>query len=178
MSVFPLPNVPAQPFDSGGLAFANQRETVVHAACDLIAPAGTPVFAIDDGVVWYGPRPFFQSQPDANGNRIWTFEMAVVHPDYIIRYGEIGNHVPAGVSRDARVASGQQIASVGAQVGSTMLHLEMFNDTSSRAPLSQTGNMSYTLVKSANFNRRSDLRDPTDVLTVLKWALQCGWNWH
>ncbi len=176
MSVFPLPNVPAQPFDSGGLAFGNQRKTVVHAACDLLAPAGTPVFAVDDGVVWYGPRAFFQSEPDASGNRIWTFEMAVVHQYYIVRYGEIRSHLPAGVAAGANVAVGQQIASVRAQNGSTMLHLEMFNDTTSRAPLTQMGNMQYTLVKPADFNRRSDLRDPTDVLTVLKWGLQCGWN--
>jgi len=175
MSVFPLPQIPAQPFDSGGLAFANQRKTVVHAACDLIAPSGTPVLAVDDGVVWYGPSRFFESQPNAAGMTIWTFEMAVVHPNYIIRYGEIGANVPAGVTRGTRVASGQQIASVGAQVGSTMLHLEMFNDTSSLASLTQMG-MHYTLVTPANFNRRSDLRDPTGVLTVLKWALQSGWH--
>jgi hypothetical protein len=176
MSVFPLSFVPRQDFTYGGLAFGNDRGTVDHAACDLIAPAGTPVLAMDDGVVWYTSSPFFQSHPDNEGRTMWTYEMAVVHANYIVRYGEIAQQNPPGVRAGAQVTAGQQIGTVGAQVGSTMLHLEMFHDTGSRVGLTQRGNMHYTIVAPKRFNRRSDLRDPTGVLLILAWAQQNGWQ--
>jgi hypothetical protein len=69
VSTFPLAVLPAQTLQSGGLSFGNNRGKVDHAA--LIAPAGTEVLSMDDGVVWYGPRKFFESKPDLNGHTIW-----------------------------------------------------------------------------------------------------------
>ena len=50
MGTFPLPTVPAQTFQSGALVFGNNRGKVEHAACDLVAPPGTPVLAVEDGL--------------------------------------------------------------------------------------------------------------------------------
>jgi murein DD-endopeptidase MepM/ murein hydrolase activator NlpD len=174
MPRFPLPVVPAQQFADGALSFGNDRGKVDHAACDLIAAAGTPVLAIEDGVVWYGPVKFFESRPDAAGNTMWTYELTVIHSFYIARYGEISPNVPSGIHSGVAVQEGQQIASVGDQVGSTMLHFELFRNTNSREPLTRRGNKTYLYVSElgkGRFNRREDLLDPTMILLPLAWGV-------
>jgi len=146
MATFPLPQVPSQGFQSGALAFGNDRGKVEHAACDLVAPAGTQVLAVEDGIVWYGPGKFFESHPDETGKTIWTYELAVVHENFICRYGEIGSSVPQGIRPGAKVTEGQQIAEVGQQIGSTMLHFEMFGNPRSRDPLTKKGNSDYKMI--------------------------------
>jgi hypothetical protein len=176
VSTFPLPILPAQNFQSGALSFGNNRGKVDHAACDLVATAGTKVLSMDDGVVWYGPSKFFESKPDLDGHTIWTYELAIIYDNYIVRYGEIGPRLPQDVYPGASVAQGQTIAWVGNQVGSTMLHLEMFGNPASKAPLTNRGNSNYWFVPPARYNRREDLLDPTGILLVLMWALQLNWN--
>lgn len=179
MPTFPLPVVPKQDFRTGGLAFGNNRGGLEHAACDLVAPAGTPVLAVADGVIWYGPSKFFDSKPDASGVRISTFELTVIHSDFIARYGEIGQMLASGVKPGATVKEGQQIASVGKQVGDTMLHFEMFSDVQSKGSLTQRGNTTYrNIPKYGNnrFNRRSDLLDPTMHLNIWIWNSDFGWG--
>lgn len=48
-----------------------------HAANDLAAPAGTPVLAMDDGVVINGPYSFYSG----------TYALEIKHPQFIARYG-------------------------------------------------------------------------------------------
>ena len=59
---FPLPFVPTTSY-KGGNGFGGSRDKVrkglKHAANDLAAAAGTPVLAMDAGIVIRGPDPFF-----------------------------------------------------------------------------------------------------------------------
>jgi hypothetical protein len=126
--------------------------------------------------VWYGPRKFFESKPDLSGHTIWTYELAVIYDNYVVRYGEIGPTLPQDIHAGAQVVQGQTIAWVGNQVGSTMLHFEMFGNATSKAPLTQMGNSNYSFVQPARYNRREDLLDPTGNLLVLMWASQFDWN--
>ena len=74
MATFPLPNIPPESYQAGNLSFGNQRQWQVHAACDLLAPAGTEVYAVEDGKVWYGPRQFFLSGPQHRVGKSTTFQ--------------------------------------------------------------------------------------------------------
>jgi hypothetical protein len=74
-------------------------------------------------------------------------------------------------SNRAKVSAGQHIAFVGHQFGSTMLHLELFSNPASLAGLTKMGNTKYDLVPAKNYNRRSDLDDPT---TMLDWLIVMG----
>lgn len=174
-SVFPLPDYPSQSFQSGGLAFGAQRRSVLHAGCDLVAPADTQVYAIYDGTVWYTGRFSVSKPPKPSdfcpgpkpGHRMFTFEMAIITAFGIIRYGEISHIVPQGVKIGGAVSAGQVIGWVAHQNGSTMLHLEMFRDPVRKDALLQMGNRNYLYVPDGNYNRRSDLDDPTDLLAAL-----------
>ena len=105
---FPLPFVPKKTYKGGngfGASRDKVREGLVHAANDLAARAGTPVLAMDQGVVLLGPSFFY------NG----TYVLDVKHPQFIARYGEIGRI--AEVKPGDSVKEGQVIAYVGNQPG-------------------------------------------------------------
>jgi murein DD-endopeptidase MepM/ murein hydrolase activator NlpD len=145
---FPLPYVPTQSY-RGGRGFGASREKVRkglrHGAVDLMAPPGTPVLAIDDGVVIGGPSPFFRG----------TYALEVKHPSFVARYSEIARNTEVRVG--SLVKAGQVIAYVGDQPGHDMLHLEMFAGTVDGV-LTQKGKP---------FDRREDLIDPTPILDRL-----------
>lgn len=176
MATFPLPNIPPESYQAGNLSFGNQRQWQVHAACDLLAPADTEVYAVEDGKLWYGPRQFFLSGPqhrvgkeivcNKDSTCIMTYEIAVIHSKFIIRYGEVALRKAPGIVPGASVTEGQLIGYVGPQSVNTMLHLEMYSNTNDLDPLTQEGNTTYINVpgKSKNFKRRKDLMDPTDYL--------------
>jgi hypothetical protein len=93
--------------------------------------------------------------------------MAIITSYGILRYGEISHRLPPGVTVGGTVSAGQVIGWVAHQYGGTMLHLEMFRDASRKDALTQMGNKNYLHVPNGNYNRRSDLEDPTDTLTFL-----------
>lgn len=145
--VFPLESRPAQDYRTGGRRFeADRPGGRKHAACDLIAPQGTRVLAMADGVVIRGPYPFY----------LGTHALEVRHDDgMVVRYGEIMQDLPPRVSLGTRVSRGQEIAKVGLlNSGSSMLHLEIYRGTETGS-LTQAGNP---------FKRRGDLTDPTPFL--------------
>ena len=62
MATFPLPFVPTQSYKTGGRRFGANRDDGKrkHAACDLIAPKGTEIYAVENGKVTYGPYLFYR----------------------------------------------------------------------------------------------------------------------
>jgi len=146
---FPLPFLPKLDWHSGpaggkryfGAPRDNGRK---HAACDLIAPKGTEIFAVDEGIVINGPYHFY------NG----TDALEVKHRFFIVRYGEI-LRASAGIRIGSKVTQGEVIAYVGKMHHDAMLHFEMY-DGSGSGPL--------TVRPRKPYERRSDLIDPTPYL--------------
>jgi len=78
---FPLRKRPAASYHERPRAFGAPRANGVrkHAGCDLYAPAGTEVLAVEDGTVLRGPYLFYDV----------VYALEVQHPSGIVRYGEI-----------------------------------------------------------------------------------------
>lgn len=147
---FPLRFNPSESYKTGGRKFGAKRpvmgEGVLHPACDLIAPIGTEVLAVDDGIIVRGPYKFY----------LGSYAIEVQHKFFIVRYGELKyekltTHI---------VKRGDVIGKVGKVGKGSMLHLEMF---SGRA----TGDL--TQKPFLPYNRRKDLIDPTPFLDM--WAI-------
>jgi murein DD-endopeptidase MepM/ murein hydrolase activator NlpD len=154
---FPLPFVPEHDYHTGGRRFGAQRPNGrKHAGCDLIAKPGTPIIAVDRGLVLRSPYKFYLAK---SGD--WTYALEVTHTGgYIVRYTEIGG-VADGIKTGVHVQEGQTIAYVGA---AKMLHLELYEGTV-HGPLTDRS--------SAGFQRRADLQDPTGFLDSLRAELYC-----
>lgn len=145
--LFPLRKRPAHSHKEQGRQFGAFRSGGrLHAGCDLLAQEGTEVLAIDDGIVIQGPYLFYDV----------VYALEVKHDSgIVVRYGEILQSVPLGISRGARVSRGQVIGYVGLMTsGSSMLHFEMYKGTASGELTTGTG----------PYRRRSDLMDPTPFL--------------
>ena len=127
-----------------GAARANGR---THAAIDFIAPNGTLVYAMTDGKV-IRTSIFFEN----------TSAVEVQNTDgTIARYCEIDPAVSINTIVHRGDVIGKIIANYG---GNSMLHLEMYMGTTT-GKLSQSSNRIYKYVTAGNYNRRSDLIDPT-----------------
>ncbi len=150
---FPLARVYSESWAKGAGTFgANRKGPRAHAGCDLYAPKGTWIHAVTAGTVIYGPRPFYCE----------TYEIAVHHGDFVIRYGEVQRDSP--VREGDKVQAGQRIARVGHLVGikvpSDMLHLEMYSGKA-RGALTDRSAQSAKRSDGVSFQRRSDLMNPT-----------------
>jgi len=96
--MFPIPFVPE--LDYRGPRGWNADRTAVakklnvpggvlkHAACDLIAPPGTPVLAVADGFVRDAPYPFYPKE-----GPLITYAFSIQHKGFIARYCEIDRKV-------------------------------------------------------------------------------------
>jgi murein DD-endopeptidase MepM/ murein hydrolase activator NlpD len=138
---------------TGGARYfgAARSDGRIHAAIDFIAPGGTPVYAMTDGKV-VRTSLFFQN----------TSAVEVQNTDgTIARYCEISPSVSVGTT----VHRGDLIGKIMTNnAGTAMLHLEMYMGTSTGS-LSQSSNSSnYKYVKARNYERRSDLIDPTGAI--------------
>jgi murein DD-endopeptidase MepM/ murein hydrolase activator NlpD len=147
---FPLPFVPERSYKDAGTGFGTPRPAmgpgILHPACDLVAPVGTPVLAVDDGVIIRGPYYFY----------LGSYAIEVQHPYFVARYGELKNETPA----NRVVKKGDVIGHVGNVGSGYMLHFEMFSGA-------RTGDL--TIKPDPPWNRRHDLIDPTPFLDL--WAM-------
>jgi murein DD-endopeptidase MepM/ murein hydrolase activator NlpD len=150
--VFPLRSKPALSYRDGGRRFGARRDAGqrCHAGCDLIAPEGSEILAVEDGEVVRGPYLFYHN----------TYAIEVKHSNFIARYCEISG-VAEGIGEGTSVQEGRVIAYVGKMQTDSMLHFEMYSGVD-RGPLTQRGNPPY--------QRRNDLIDPSDHLD--KWAAE------
>lgn len=168
MAVFPLAKVPNQGYHKtkwhNGWFGAPRRGTDrIHAACDLIARRGTPIYAVEKGTI-INIDKFY----------LGTDEITIKHPNFVVRYGEIERgKLPTDIAEGKEVQPGQLIAWVGRL---NMLHFEMYQGEES-GYLTQTWNKkNYKYVNPANYQRRSDLMDPTPFLD--RWKLWTNFsNW-
>ena len=144
--LFPLRARPAADYHRAGLSFGSDRDggRRKHAACDLLAPLGTEILAVDDGVLIQAPYAFYHG----------TFALEVWHTYFVVRYGEI-SRAAAGLRAGSTVTRGQVIAYVGRMHRDSMLHFEMYSGFDS-GPL--------TVRSNPPFQRRPDLMDPTGFL--------------
>ena len=145
---FPIPYIPSTSY-KGGNGFGASRELVrhglMHAANDLAAPPGTPVLAMDIGVVIGGPYQFFRE----------TLALEIKHPHFIARYCEIAPNTEVRLGDS--VKEGQVIAYVGDQPGQDMLHIEFFRGN-------RTGDLSFSPGTHPPFDRRDDVFDGASIL--------------
>ncbi len=150
--IFPMRTRPVESYKEEPRSFGSNRDngTRKHAGCDLYAPIGTEILAVNDGIIAQGPSEF------AGG----TYALAVDHGGFIVRYAEIMEKFPEGIKAGAQVRQGQVIGYVGKFVGKDstirhMLHFEMYK-TNAKGALTDKNNPPYM--------RRNDLENPTDFL--------------
>jgi murein DD-endopeptidase MepM/ murein hydrolase activator NlpD len=168
MPQFPLAKVPNQGYHKTkwhrGWFGATRDDGRLHAACDLIARPGTPIYAVDHGTILHVAK-FYKG----------TDEITIKHPNFVVRYGEIARDKLPQFIKDGEktVKPGQLIAWVGRL---KMLHFEMYQGDVGGS-LSQTWNKSdYRYVTPGNYQRRPDLIDPTPYLD--QWKLWTNFtNW-
>lgn len=134
----------------GSRTFASSRGggKRAHAGLDFVAPHGTKVYAITAGTV-QRVAVFYQN----------TWAVEVKNDDgSILRYCEIETKLQVG----DRVEQGDVVGTIlRANGGTEMLHMEVYYGNE-EGMLTQTGNRSFKYVdESKNFQRRSDLLDPT-----------------
>ncbi len=143
---FPFSFRPTESYKDGARYFgANRSNGRKHAGCDLIAPIGTEVYAVDDGVAIQDMYRFYEH----------VNALEIQHSHFLVRYGEIKN-VVEGIKSGARIKKGQLIGYVGRlDSGNSMLHFEMYSGE-------KTG--SLTVRENKPFQRRSDLINPTEFL--------------
>jgi murein DD-endopeptidase MepM/ murein hydrolase activator NlpD len=183
MARFPL-NVKVLPWNTDMRQFGWRRPSKIqksglraHAACDLYAPIGTPIYAIADG--------FFQLQKNFY---LGTDQLVIHHPGIgVVRYGELmkaehykrdqshlrkefaasREEVPrTGITcpswKDGGdIKEGEVIGAVGDLTGTTlaMLHFELYLERAKGDELSTTTGI---------YERHDALQDPTEVLAALE----------
>lgn len=166
MARFPLPMYPQQDYHSGGISFGattKNRGDRQHAACDLIAPPGTPVLAVERGWVQSVPKTAYYQN---------TYTVTIVHSTFTVRYCELARE--GRVAEHVEVQEGDQIGVVGLNnKGRGMLHFEMYKGGISGF-LSQKNNTKYLYVPERNYQRRKDLLDPTPYLD--RWLTWTDWS--
>ena len=115
MPAFPLPSRPSQDYHTDGLRFGADRDDGrKHAACDLVASKGTPIYAVANGVVARAAYPFYPG----------TSALEIDHGGVLVRYAEIGAAVHR-LTKGTQVSEGQLIAHVGKMHVDAMLYFEM-----------------------------------------------------
>jgi murein DD-endopeptidase MepM/ murein hydrolase activator NlpD len=159
MPVFPLSTVPSEGYHKSAghnRWFGGRRDGGrLHAACDLMARQGTPVYAVDTGNI-IKVTDFYKG----------TDQIIIKHLNFIVRYGEVEKgKLPFNHGAGYWVRPGQLIGWVGRL---NMLHFEMYQGTS-EGYLSQDWNKTnYKYVNPGNYYRRPDLLDPTPYLDQWK----------
>jgi peptidoglycan hydrolase-like protein with peptidoglycan-binding domain len=170
-------------YHSGARAFGSSRGARAHAGCDLYAPAGEPIYAIEDGTITNYYDYYWQ-----------TFALVINHNGTLVLYGEVqppknghgytGTDIPpenlrSGLANNLAVRSsvkkGQHIAYVGqlrqldkktnkrVNYKDTMLHFEMYKGNATGG-LTQPSNKTFDNVPIKNYMRRKDLLNPKEYI--------------
>ena len=190
---FPFEKLPGQgaTWQKGGTRFgaprpAGKPTTRAHAGVDILKVHTTPILAIADGDVVFVQSKFTSS----DDHKFDTDAIWVDHGTFIVRYGEIepGSAIDSSGKRIltstmpadrkalvlkpiAQVKQGKPLAKVGLAGIPSMLHFELYygDRDGSLSDQSNTTNFPFISHTFSNrrFKRRSDLLDPTDVVTMM-----------
>jgi murein DD-endopeptidase MepM/ murein hydrolase activator NlpD len=146
---------PRHPRPTGGKYFgAPRKPDRDHAGCDLISTDGSPVYAIDDGIVFEITRNFYKLK---DTHRPYIGAIAILHrTGFVARYCEVPT-ASITVRKGATVTAGQMIGKVGKLNEQAMLHFELYSGLSD-APMS---------TRAGRFQRRWDIIDPSRLLDLL-----------
>lgn len=153
--LFPLAHIPQPDWTGGSRYFGAPRGGRKHAGCDLLAPPGTAIYAISDGVLVHGPYEF-----TGPPRYPVTHAVEIRHGDILVRYGEIA---PGSYCGGGTPSAGQKIAKVGAL---QMLHFEVYANGTSSGSLTNRSIMPY--------QRRSDVTNPAPYLAQWRGHLPGG----
>jgi hypothetical protein len=166
-------------YHAGARSFGYPRGDRAHAGCDLYAPVGTKIYAVADGKI-VGYHLYYWK----------TFALEVDHGDFSVVYGEVqpplvDNNIknppenkeilkglPNGLKKEVSIKKGQHIAYVGQlyehdgtkPFEHTMLHFEMYKNTTKGAFSQKTYTGDYDYVPKKSYKRRRDLLNPTQFL--------------
>lgn len=109
-------------------AFGVERKHHTHEGVDLYAPVGTPVFAVEDGVV-VAVIPFTGTRAEPPTDEFWfdTDAVLVEGPSGVVVYGEITPWVVEGQPVDCDTQLGTVLRVLKKDKGfpTSMLHLEL-----------------------------------------------------
>lgn len=134
----------------------------IHAACDLYAPLKSDVVSVDAGIIVESGY-FYEN----------TQAIAIRHEGIgIIRYGEILEIPEEFLKIGAKVEKGGIVIGKVGQVikVSPMVHIELFDGSGSGIFTDRVNKIEYYnegVLKSANYQRRADLMNPTKFLDRL-----------
>lgn len=155
---FPLSFIPKESWHERPRCFGAPRSgtTRLHGACDLYGPLGTPVYAIEGGIV--GPvLGYPPSTPNPYPFYKGTEALELRSTAGIWRYCEL-EFVPE-IRIGHLIKEGDLLGHIGdMRLGIWMLHLELYRGDSPGA-LTQRGQGLY--------DRRPDLLDPTELIDRL-----------
>jgi len=112
---------------------------------NLVAPAGTEIFAVADGVVIETSRGILPQPCEGSGHTASRICRAILR---------IRDAAP-GIKLKSEVKAGQVVAFVGQMFHAAMLHFEVYSGTMA-GPL--------TVRSNKPFQRRADIIDPTALL--------------
>lgn len=152
---------------AGLSSFGTSRNARTHAAIDISvgSGAGTPVYAMADGVVMEYCPDFYYG----------TSSLGVRNTDgSVLRYCEITTPLRNGDT----VTQGQAIGVLATNYydNGCMLHLELYMGTR-EGGLTDKGNVQYDYVPSGAYLRRGDLLDPTFLLGITRFTGEHGHAW-
>ncbi len=159
---FPAPKWDGTSWKEGMRQFGWRRpRNRIHAACDIYAPLKSEVVAIDAGII-----------VEAGNFYLGTQAIAIRHEGIgIIRYGEILEIPDKFLKINKPVKAGEILGKVGQVIKvSPMLHIELFDGSGSGPLTVRKEKIEYyneDVLKDANYERRSDLMNPTKLLDRL-----------
>lgn len=151
-------------FRHGGCAFGAPRPSShgghrAHAAVDLLAPRGTPLYALADGFVRQSPYYFYEG----------TNAIELVFPGVgVARYGEVEMSQDPPLRGGHTFKKGDLIGHVGRlNSGSSMLHFELYQGREPGKDVADFDLGPLTQTTRKPFERHPNLVDPT----AFMWAL-------
>jgi murein DD-endopeptidase MepM/ murein hydrolase activator NlpD len=162
---FPLAFIPRDSYHAGMRAFGARRGggSRAHAACDLYADSGTPIYAVADGVLIRAPYPYYSG----------TWAVHIEHGGFEAVYGEV-KPGSCTLGKGDKVERGQILARVGHLLGVTvpsdMLHFELYMGTE-EGPITRGRSDGARHTNGVPFLRRKDLLNPTTILDVWRKSL-------